>query len=103
MFTEAEIRASVVFQLSKLTSLLLKSLRLATGAAAWDCIVAGDAVGRLVSVQRIDPATVPGPQGGPIVLLVAEADGDEEVGAVGPHLEGVILCHALPHLSHLGM
>lgn len=103
VFTEAEIRASVVFQLSKLTSLLLKSLRLATGAAAWDCIVAGQAVGRLVAVQRINPATVPGPSEGPVVLLVAEADGDEEVGAIGPHLTGVILCQPLPHLSHLGM
>ena len=42
MFTEAEIRASVVFQLSKLVTLLLKAARLNTGAGAWDAIVAGD-------------------------------------------------------------
>ena len=41
MFTEAEIRASVVFQLSKLVTLLLKAARLNTGAGAWDAIVAG--------------------------------------------------------------
>ena len=41
VFTEAEIRASVVFQLSKLVTLLLKAARLNTGAGAWDAIVAG--------------------------------------------------------------
>lgn len=41
MFTEAEIRASVVFQLSKLATLLLKAARLSTGGDAWDALVAG--------------------------------------------------------------
>lgn len=41
VFTEAEIRASVVFQLSKLVTLLLKAARLNTGAGAWDSLVAG--------------------------------------------------------------
>lgn len=38
----------------------------------------------------------------PVVLLVKRASGDEEVGACGVNLRGVILCHGLPHLSHLG-
>ena len=37
-----------------------------------------------------------------VVLLVKEASGDEEVGATGLRLRGVILAHSLPHLSHLG-
>lgn len=41
MFTEAEVRASLVFQLSKLCSLTLKAARLATGGAEWDALVAG--------------------------------------------------------------
>ena len=41
MFTEAEARASLVFQLSKLCSFMLKASRLATGAAPWDALVAG--------------------------------------------------------------
>ncbi len=41
VFTEAEIRASVVFQLSKLVTLLLKAARINTGAGAWDALVAG--------------------------------------------------------------
>lgn len=40
--------------------------------------------------------------GGDTVLLVRSATGDEEVGAMGGALKGVILCHSLPHLSHLG-
>jgi len=42
VFTEAEIRASVVFQLSKLVTVLLKAARMATGGGAWDALVAGD-------------------------------------------------------------
>ncbi len=41
VFTEAEIRASVVFQLSKLVTLLLKAARINTGAGSWDALVAG--------------------------------------------------------------
>ena len=41
VFTEAEVRASLVFQLSKLSSLLLKASRLASGGAEWDALVAG--------------------------------------------------------------
>lgn len=41
VFAEAEVRASVVFQLSRLAALLLRAARLATGGAAWDALVAG--------------------------------------------------------------
>ena len=41
VFTESEVRASLVFQLSKLCTLLLKSARLAVGGVEWDALVAG--------------------------------------------------------------
>ena len=41
VFTEAEVRASLVFQVSKLCSFMLKVARIATGGAAWDALVAG--------------------------------------------------------------
>lgn len=41
VFTEAEVRASVVFQLSKLVTMLLKASRLCVGGAEWDAMVAG--------------------------------------------------------------
>ena len=40
-FTEAEIRASVVFQLSELVSSLLKAARATAGSPEWDAMVAG--------------------------------------------------------------
>ena len=40
-FTEAEIRASVVFQLSELVSGLLKAARATSGSPEWDAMVAG--------------------------------------------------------------
>ena len=42
VFTESEVRASVVFQLSKLCSLLLKAARLTSGGSGWDALVAGE-------------------------------------------------------------
>ena len=47
VFTESEVRASVVFQLSKLCSLLLKAARLTTGGGAWDALVAGQLLSAL--------------------------------------------------------
>ena len=41
VFTEAEVRASVVFQLSELVSMLLKASRSAIGGSEWDALVAG--------------------------------------------------------------
>ena len=43
VFSEAEIRASVVFQLSELVNTLLKASRTAIGGSEWDALVAGDA------------------------------------------------------------
>ena len=100
-FTEGEVRSSLVFQLSKLASSLLVAARSLAGVTPWDTLVAGIAVGSLRTAQRLDPAALEG-EAGPIVLLLREADGDEEVAAAGPGLRGVILTQALPHLSHLG-
>ncbi|CAI5481687.1 unnamed protein product [Closterium sp. Yama58-4] len=103
-FAEAEIRSSVVFQLAKLTSLLLRVMRSVLGAEGWDVLVPGTAVGKLVEVERIDPdqlATLKGEQG--VVLLVLRAEGDEEVKAAGANLKAVVLLQELPHLSHLAV
>lgn len=101
-YTEAEIRASTVFQLSKLCSLLLKATRAVAGEEGWDPLVPGVAVGTLVEMDRIVPGSIPS-SAGPVILLVKEADGDEEVKASGENVEGVILLQELPHLSHLGV
>ena len=64
--------------------------------------LAGEAHGRLVAVDRIEAGALPEGSSDPVILLVKEASGDEEVGAAGANLKGVILSHSLPHLSHLG-
>jgi phosphoglucan,water dikinase len=77
------------------------------GEAGWDCLVPGEVNGaRLVCVNRLDPndpvvASLTAEN--PAVLVVASADGDEEVSTCGPGVVGILLCHALPHLSHLAL
>eukprot|EP00887_Chlorella_sp_A99_P004965 scaffold4.g4965.t1 len=103
IFAEAEIRASVIFQLSKLCSLLLRAAGLVAGASPYDVIVGGEAAGVLLAVPALAPGCLVGAGGRPAVLLVDSASGDEEVGALGPGLRGVILRQEVPHLSHLGV
>ncbi|CAI8601623.1 unnamed protein product [Vicia faba] len=102
-FTEAEIRAGVIFQVSKLCTLLLKAVRSTLGSQGWDVIVPGAVLGTLVQVERIVPGLLPSPVEGPIILIVNKADGDEEVTAAGKNIVGAILKQELPHLSHLGV
>ncbi|XP_027189138.1 phosphoglucan, water dikinase, chloroplastic isoform X2 [Cicer arietinum] len=102
-YTEAEIRAGVIFQVSKLCTLLLKAVRCTLGSQGWDVIVPGSVLGTLVQVERIVPGSLPSPVEGPIILIVNKADGDEEVTAAGRNIVGAILKQELPHLSHLGV
>ncbi|XP_060181699.1 phosphoglucan, water dikinase, chloroplastic [Lycium barbarum] len=102
-FTEAEIRAGVVFQVSKLATLLLKAVRRTIGSSGFDVLVPGDAFGQLIQVDRIIPGTLPSSATGPVILVVNKADGDEEVTAAGSNISGVVLLQELPHLSHLGV
>ncbi|KAJ4872805.1 hypothetical protein Rs2_45532 [Raphanus sativus] len=101
-YTEAEIRAGIIFQVSKLCTVLLKAVRNALGSEGWDVIVPGSTSGTLVQVDSIVPGSLPSTEGGPIILLVNKADGDEEVSAANGNIAGVMLLQELPHLSHLG-
>ncbi|CAH9136523.1 unnamed protein product [Cuscuta epithymum] len=102
-FTEAEIRAGVVFQVSKLCTLLLKSTRRTLGSHGWDVLIPGDSYGKLLQVDRIVPGSLPSSVTGPVILVVNRADGDEEVSAAGSNIAGIVLLQELPHLSHLGV
>lgn len=42
VFAEADIRASPIFQVSKLSLLLLKAARMNSDTAGWDVLVSGD-------------------------------------------------------------
>lgn len=102
-YTEAEIRAGVMFQVSKLCTVLLKAVRAVLGSSGWDVLVPGVAHGALLQVERIVPGSLPLSIKEPVVLVVNKADGDEEVKAAGDNIMGVILLQELPHLSHLGV
>ncbi|XVF29240.1 hypothetical protein REPUB_Repub15cG0104000 [Reevesia pubescens] len=102
-YAEAEIRAGVIFQVSKLCTLLLKAVRTALGSQGWDVLVPGVVSGTLVQVENIVPGALPSSLEGPVILVVNKADGDEEVTAAGSNIAGVVLLQELPHLSHLGV
>ncbi|OWM70950.1 hypothetical protein CDL15_Pgr013131 [Punica granatum] len=102
-YAEAEIRAGVVFQVSKLCTLLLKAVRSTINSQGWDVLVPGAAGGTLVQVETIAPGSISSSVDGPLILMVKRADGDEEVTAAGKNIAGVVLLQELPHLSHLGV
>ncbi|KAL8262896.1 hypothetical protein R6Q59_024245 [Mikania micrantha] len=102
-FTEAEIRAGIIFQVSKLCTTLLKAVRTTLGSQGFDVLVPGLAHGTLIQVEKIVPGALSSSVEGPIILMVRKADGDEEVTAAGNNIVGVILLQELPHLSHLGV
>ncbi|GAB4819879.1 hypothetical protein N2152v2_006925 [Parachlorella kessleri] len=104
VFPEAEIRASVVFQLSKLCTMLLRATGMVAGGLDdWEVIVGGEARGVLIEAKALEPGCLDAAHGKAAVVLVREATGDEEVSALGSGLKGVILRQAIPHLSHLGV
>lgn len=103
VFTEAEIRASLVFQISKLCSLLIKATNTVAGGSPWDVVMGGTAEGVLLKVPLLEPGCLDAAKGKDCILLVESASGDEEVSALGGNLRGIILQQDLPHLSHLGV
>ncbi|EXC14221.1 Phosphoglucan, water dikinase [Morus notabilis] len=52
-YAEAEIRAGVIFQVSKLCTLFLRAVRTTIGSEGWDVLVPGSAAGTLVQTWSI--------------------------------------------------
>jgi phosphoglucan, water dikinase len=115
-FAEAEVRASVAFQLAKAAAFCCRAARGAAAAASngppdspWSTLVPGSATGTLIEVAHLAdaPAAAARAGGGPVVVLARRATGDEEVGsAAGPGgsaIAAVLLLQDIPHLSHLGV
>ncbi|XP_068665304.1 phosphoglucan, water dikinase, chloroplastic isoform X2 [Aristolochia californica] len=102
-YTEAEIRAGVIFQVSKLCTLLLKSVRNILGSEGWDVLVPGAVEGTVLLVESIVLGSLPSSTAGPVILVVNKANGDEEVKAAGDNIVGLVLLQEMPHLSHLGV
>ena len=98
VFCDAEIRGHLVFQLSKLVSILLKRIRAQLALPAWDVLVPGHAAGRLIAVESMEDLSRNLNE--PVVALVRSAEGDEEIPR---RVVGIVLGHEIPHLSHLGV
>lgn len=96
VYCEGDIRGNLVFQLSKLVSLLLKTIRMRTGLLAWNVLAPGTAFGRMVRMADL------GPDGGDedAIVLLEMAEGDE---TIPDNVAGIILPHEIPYLCHLGV
>jgi phosphoglucan,water dikinase len=104
IFSESEIRSSVAFQTSKLASLLLKASQRASNMPPWQVIRQGECSGVLVQVDELSPHSVAAAANeGNFIAVVKAATGDEELVSLSDKLQGVILLHDIPHLSHLGV
>eukprot|EP00746_Dinoflagellata_sp_MGD_P123901 gnl/MRDRNA2_/MRDRNA2_58506_c0_seq1.p1 gnl/MRDRNA2_/MRDRNA2_58506_c0~~gnl/MRDRNA2_/MRDRNA2_58506_c0_seq1.p1 ORF type:complete len:1209 (+),score=220.48 gnl/MRDRNA2_/MRDRNA2_58506_c0_seq1:289-3627(+) len=100
VFVEAELRASVVFQLSKLAQSAMQQAKVAAGLPLWTTISAGTAYGRLMfcaSLSQSWSMQLP-PEGA--VIFCEEASGDEEVPSL---VRGAVVARDLPVLSHLAL
>jgi phosphoglucan, water dikinase len=95
-FAEAEVRASLAFQLSRLVEKALGFTAAALGLSPWQVIVPGTAEGRLQTGQRIEQLDL----AAPTLALLDALDGDEEIPSA---VRGVFALHELPFLSHVAI
>lgn len=98
VFCEGDIRGNMVFQLSRLSTSMLKVIRERLDLPPWDSLVTGTASGRLVCVESLGDLSMQLTE--KCVAHVKRADGEEEITK---GLTGIILGHELPHLSHLAV
>ncbi len=98
VFCEAEIRSHLVFQLSKIASVLLRRLREALRLPGWDVLVAGEAFGRVKVLEKLVEMGGNGTE--PVIAVLKKAEGDEEIPKA---VKGILVAHEIPHLSHLGV
>lgn len=98
VFCDAEIRGHLVFQFSKLVADISRRLRESLQLPAWEVIVSGHAVGRLLAASSLEELAQDSPK--PSLVLLQAAEGDEEIPK---GVAGIVLAHRLPHLSHLGV
>jgi phosphoglucan,water dikinase len=88
----------LVFQLSKMASLLLRRLREALNLPSWDILVSGLAEGRMTVLNQLDQLREDGSE--PMIAILEKVEGDEEIPKA---VKGILVAHEIPHLSHLGV
>lgn len=100
VFVEAEVRASLLFQVSKFVQLVSSQSRRSAGLLPWTVISPGTAYGHVLRCNVLSEVwSKQLPKEGAIVLC-NDAGGDEELP---PLCRGVVVARELPVLSHLAL
>lgn len=97
VLAEAVIRSTVAFQSSRIADAATKQVRSELGSPAWDPLYVGEAGGVILFVESLAELE---PSSDPVIAVCRKADGDEDIPS---NVRGMVLGHALPHLSHLGV
>jgi phosphoglucan,water dikinase len=100
-FIEGDIRGNLAFQLSRAIDDIYGRVRAQLGLSAWMPVVLGNASGKLVrkdALRSVSSDPVSSDQGQ--IMLLESASGDEDLPK---GVAGVLLLHAIPQLSHLGV
>lgn len=100
VFVEAELRASVLFQISKLVQLAMKNAKVAAGLPLWTAISAGAVAGIVVQCEALSETWSKELPAKGAIVFCNEAGGDEEIPQ---RCRGIILARELPVLSHLAL
>ena len=97
MYCEGDIRANLVFQLSRLIELVQMELDATLNLSPWETVVPGMGIGQFIRVKNLHDIKQVAK---PMVVWLDQADGDENIP---DYVCGLILNHSLPHLSHLAV
>ena len=97
VYCEGDIRANIVFQLSRILGIVQRSIRPKLGFAPWSVINGGIARGEVVGAESLAEFDE---RNGQYIVLLRHAQGDEEIPA---SVCAVLLAHPIAHLSHLGV
>lgn len=100
VFAEAVIRTAVAFQASRLADVLIRRIRDELKVPPWDPLFVGMAMGKVVFIESLRHAGEMCRNADAYIVICRTADGDEDIPA---NVRGVVLGHAIPHLSHLGV
>ncbi len=97
LFCEGDIRGNVIFQLAKLVESAQRDIGTALNLSPWATLVPGETSGRLLRCATLEMLSL---RDRPVIVLLDKAEGDEEIPC---NVRGILLSHAIPHLSHMGV
>ncbi|MCL5024586.1 MAG: TIM barrel protein [Nitrospirae bacterium] len=98
VFSEADIRSHLVFQISKLAAVPLREIRSRAALPPWNVIARGRVSGRLIASSHL--AGLPDLRDAPVIALLEKTEGDEEIPLF---VGGIVSARETPRLSHLAV